>query len=107
MRISETWAAWALGLVVGAAVGFLLFTPFVILTLLIVPAGSVIARGLGYLSGIFIGWSLAWSVVLAWPNLIGSAWSPSIVYTGGVILLGLIGTALGAGAVVRLRGYIG
>ncbi len=60
---SETWLSWAVGLLFGAAAGFMVLVggaPFLMLSVAFLALAFVAARSLAFLSGAFIGLGGLW-----------------------------------------------
>ena len=63
---SERWPNWAIGLIFGAAAGFMVLVggaPFLFLSLAFLAPAFVVARSLAFLSGAFIGVGGLWAAL--------------------------------------------
>lgn len=66
MLRSEGWASWGVGVVFGAAAGFMVIVggaPFLALSLAFLALAFVAARSLAFLSGAFLGVGGLWSAL--------------------------------------------
>jgi hypothetical protein len=64
---SESWPSWVIGLVSGAAAGFLVLlggAPFLALSVLFLALAFVAARSLAFVSGMFVGLGGLWCALV-------------------------------------------